>query len=99
MLPGSIFVSPIDSLLFSVASVHIKRDDVSLHRCFYAVLVTYSLDQTVVSYYLLHVTCINETNLCHFMCLDQSLSNKDGLSDIFYHEKKKYLTAFSINVY
>lgn len=32
MLPGSIFVLPIDSPLFSLAFVHLKRGSISLHR-------------------------------------------------------------------
>lgn len=37
MLPGSIFVLPIVSLLFSLAFVYFKRGDISLHHCCSAV--------------------------------------------------------------
>lgn len=35
MVPGSIFVFPIDSPLFSLAFVHFKRGDIGVHcRCY-----------------------------------------------------------------
>lgn len=63
MLPGSIFVLPIDSPLFSLAFVHFKSDIslLPLLRC--VGLCTNGsrcmFGQTVVNYYLLHVTCIS----------------------------------------
>lgn len=48
MLPGSIFVLPIDSPLFSLAFVHIKRADISLHHRYYAVSVMYKWKQMYV---------------------------------------------------
>lgn len=60
MLPGSIFVLPVDSPLFSLAFVHFKRGDIGLHRRCSAVYKwkqTYVIGQTVVSCYLLHVSC------------------------------------------
>lgn len=62
MLPGSIFVLPIDSPLFSLAFVRFKRGYISLHRRCFAVYKwkqMYVIGQAVVSYYLLHVTCIS----------------------------------------
>lgn len=57
MLPGSIFVLPIDSPLFSLAFVHFKRQYqfTALLFCFVQMEANVLSVKLVVRYYLLHV--------------------------------------------